>query len=105
MISPRVTYCTAHPSYPRVFCWIYRFFPTSSSYDSCQDHHSPSSSLNFNLTLSLRHEGRKMKQELRCHAVLCPKEEKARQMATCLQERLHQVRSSTNLDSDSDSPS
>ena len=32
-----------------------------------------------------------MKQELRCHAVLCPKEEKARQMATCLQERLHQV--------------
>ena len=38
-----------------------------------------------------RHEGRKMKQELRCHAVLCPKEEKARQMATCLQERLHQV--------------
>ena len=66
---------------------------------------SPSSSLNFNLTLSLRHEGRKMKQELRCHAVLCPKEEKARQMATCLQERLHQVRSSTNLDSDSDSSS
>jgi len=57
----RVTYCTAHPSYPRVFCWIYR------------------------------HEGRKMKQELRCHAVLCPKEEKARQMATCLQERLHQA--------------
>ena len=20
----RITYCTAHPSYPRVFCWIYR---------------------------------------------------------------------------------
>ena len=57
------------------------------------------------LTLLRRHEGRKMKQELRCHAVLCPKEEKARQMATCLQERLHQVRSSTNLDSDSDSSS
>ena len=66
---------------------------------------SNSSSLNLNLTLSLRHEGRKMKQELRCHAVLCPKEEKARQMATCLQERLHQVRSSTVLASDSDSSS
>ena len=36
-----------------------------------------------------------MKQELRCHAVLCPKEEKARQMATCLQERLHQVDTNT----------
>jgi len=57
----RITYCTAHPSYPRVFCWIYR------------------------------HEGRKMKQELRCHAVLCPKEEKARQMAINLQDRLHQA--------------
>ena len=21
----RITYCTAHPSYPRVFCWIYRY--------------------------------------------------------------------------------
>ena len=20
----RITYCAAHPSYPRVFCWIYR---------------------------------------------------------------------------------
>ena len=29
-LSPRVTYCTAHPSYPRVFCWIYRYCPTSS---------------------------------------------------------------------------
>lgn len=57
----RITYCTAHPSYPRVFCWIYR------------------------------HEGRKMKQELRCHAVLCPKEEKAKQMAANLQDRLHQA--------------
>lgn len=57
----RVTYCAAHPSYPRVFCWIYR------------------------------HEGRKMKQELRCHAVLCPKEDKAKQMAACLQDRLHQA--------------
>ena len=32
-----------------------------------------------------------MKQELRCHAVLCPKEEKAKQMATALQDRLHQA--------------
>ena len=32
-----------------------------------------------------------MKQELRCHAVLCPKEDKARQMGTNLQNRLHQA--------------
>ena len=32
-----------------------------------------------------------MKQELRCHAVLCPSEKKARLMATRLQERLHQA--------------
>ena len=32
-----------------------------------------------------------MKQELRCHAVLCPSEKKARRMATRLQERLHQA--------------
>lgn len=54
----RVTYCICHPQYPKVFCWIYR------------------------------HEGRKMKQELRCHAVLCNKEEKARQMAELLSKRL-----------------
>jgi len=42
------------------------------------------------LSLS-RHEGRKMKQELRCHAVLCPNEAKARDMARRLQERLHQA--------------
>lgn len=57
----RITYCTAHPSYPRVFCWIYR------------------------------HEGRKMKQELRCHAVLCPKEDKAKQISGHLTDRLHQA--------------
>jgi len=57
----RITYSVAHPAYPRVFCWIYR------------------------------HEGRKMKQELRCHAVLCPREDKAREMATNLQNRLHQA--------------
>ncbi len=43
----RVTYCCWHSSYPKVFCWIYR------------------------------HDGRKAKPELRCHAVLCSKEETA----------------------------
>ena len=38
-----------------------------------------------------RHEGRKMKQELRCHAVLCPSENKAKLMAKRLKERLHQA--------------
>lgn len=42
--SNRITYCCSPKNYPRVFCWIYR------------------------------HEGRKLKHELRCHAVLCPKE-------------------------------
>ena len=32
-----------------------------------------------------------MKQELRCHAVLCPKEDKALQIAGNLQDRLHQA--------------
>jgi hypothetical protein len=32
-----------------------------------------------------------MKQELRCHAVLCPSENKAKMMATRLTERLHQA--------------
>ncbi|XP_045581002.1 protein FAM43A [Procambarus clarkii] len=54
----RVTYCVAHPAYPRVFCWVYR------------------------------HEGRRLKQELRCHAVLCPKNTKAEAMATQLRVRL-----------------
>ena len=56
--SNRVTFCYAHPSYPKVFCWVYR------------------------------HEGRKMKQELRCHAVLCAKESKAKDMAIQLSARL-----------------
>lgn len=54
----RVTYCAAHPAYPRVFCWVYR------------------------------HEGRRLKQELRCHAVLCPKNDKAEAMAAQLRVRL-----------------
>ncbi|KAI6198374.1 PID domain-containing protein [Aphelenchoides fujianensis] len=39
----RITYCYAPPEYPRVFCWVYK------------------------------HEGKRMKPELRCHAVLCKK--------------------------------
>uniref|UniRef100_A0A915EUS9 PID domain-containing protein n=1 Tax=Ditylenchus dipsaci TaxID=166011 RepID=A0A915EUS9_9BILA len=39
----RVTYCVAPSQYPRIFCWVYK------------------------------HEGKRMKPELRCHAVLCKK--------------------------------
>jgi len=46
---------------------------------------------NPNIEPNYRHEGRKMKQELRCHAVLCPSENKAKKMCKKLQERLHQV--------------
>jgi hypothetical protein len=56
--SNRITFCCSHPKYPRVFCWIYR------------------------------HEGRKLKQELRCHAVLCSKESKAQEAASQLSSRL-----------------
>ncbi|KAI1278381.1 Protein FAM43A [Halotydeus destructor] len=56
--ASRITFALAHPAHPRVFCWVYR------------------------------HEGRKMKQELRCHAVLCTKESKAKEMAAILNSRL-----------------
>lgn len=56
--SNRITYCAAPPQYPKVFCWVYR------------------------------HEGRRMKQELRCHAILCDKEERAKTMAAQLNQRL-----------------
>lgn len=56
--SHRITHCAAPPAFPRVFCWVYR------------------------------HEGRKLKQELRCHAVLCAREDQARRMAQQLTERL-----------------
>ncbi|XP_037089683.1 protein FAM43A-like [Pollicipes pollicipes] len=59
--SHRITNAYAHPSYPKMFCWVYR------------------------------HEGRKMKPELRCHAVLCSSEAKARLMERHLTERLHQA--------------
>ncbi|EJW87838.1 hypothetical protein WUBG_01246 [Wuchereria bancrofti] len=41
--SHRITYCLASSNLPRVFCWVYK------------------------------HEGKKMKPELRCHAALCKK--------------------------------
>lgn len=59
--SHRLTYCAAPAAFPRVFCWVYR------------------------------HEGRRLKQELRCHAVLCSKEAVARRMATQLRARLAQA--------------
>lgn len=55
--SNRVTHCSSPKSYPRLFCWIYR------------------------------HEGRKLKHELRCHAVLCPKESISEQMCQTLKVR------------------
>lgn len=54
----RISYCIAHPSYPRLFVWVYR------------------------------HEGKKMKMELRCHAVLCKSEAKAKAIALQLHEKL-----------------
>ncbi|CAL1527304.1 unnamed protein product [Lymnaea stagnalis] len=54
----RISYCIAHPSYPKLFVWIYR------------------------------HEGRKMKMELRCHAVLCKNDAKAKTMALSLHQKL-----------------
>ncbi|XP_034475448.1 uncharacterized protein LOC117782533 isoform X2 [Drosophila innubila] len=54
----RITYCCAPKNYPRVFCWIYR------------------------------HEGRKLKHELRCHAVLCSKEKIAQDICETLKDNL-----------------
>lgn len=54
----RISYCIAHPSYPRLFVWVYR------------------------------HDGRKMKMELRCHAVLCKNEATAKTMALQLHQKL-----------------
>ncbi|XP_065210517.1 uncharacterized protein LOC135838706 isoform X2 [Planococcus citri] len=59
--SHRITYCCAPSEFSKIFCWVYR------------------------------HEGRKLKQELRCHAVLCAKESIARQIACQLQSRLTQA--------------
>lgn len=54
----RISYCIAHPAYPKLFIWVYR------------------------------HEGKKMKLELRCHAVLCKSEAKAKAMAVQLHEKI-----------------
>uniref|UniRef100_A0A1L8DBH5 PID domain-containing protein n=1 Tax=Nyssomyia neivai TaxID=330878 RepID=A0A1L8DBH5_9DIPT len=56
--SNRITHCAAPENFPKVFCWIYR------------------------------HEGRKLKHELRCHAVLCSKESIARDISVTLQNNL-----------------
>ncbi|XP_039296225.1 uncharacterized protein LOC111043282 [Nilaparvata lugens] len=66
--SHRVTYCAAPAAFPKVFCWVYR------------------------------HEGRKLKQELRCHAVLCRKESTAQRMADELSIRLVQALSEFKRD-------
>jgi Phosphotyrosine interaction domain (PTB/PID) len=50
----RVTHCCAPKNYPKVFCWIYR------------------------------HEGRRLKHELRCHAVICSKDNIAQEISTRL---------------------
>ena len=54
----RISYCIAHPKYPKLFIWVYR------------------------------HEGKKLKVELRCHAVLVKSEEKAKAMAVQLHDKL-----------------
>lgn len=56
--SNRLVYCCSHKNYPRIFSWVYR------------------------------HEGKKMRQELRCHAVFCPSPEKAAKMVTMLNQRI-----------------
>ena len=54
----RISYCIAHPLFPRLFVWVYR------------------------------HEGKKMKVELRCHAVLCKNDTKAKAMTLALHDKL-----------------
>ncbi|KAF7273259.1 hypothetical protein GWI33_014024 [Rhynchophorus ferrugineus] len=54
----RLTTCAAPPEFPRIFCWIYR------------------------------HEGRRLRHELRCHAVLCSSSEQAAKIEKELKESL-----------------
>lgn len=56
--SNRLVYCCSHKNYPRIFSWVYR------------------------------HEGKKMRQELRCHAVFCSSSERASKMVILLNQRL-----------------
>lgn len=55
--SHRITFCSAPRSYPKIFCWIYR------------------------------HEGRKLKHELRCHAVICSRDVQSQEIAAMLKVR------------------
>ncbi len=55
----RITYCASLPEFPKVFCWVYK------------------------------HEGKKMKPELRCHAVLCRKANEPGNIAVKLHDSLH----------------
>ncbi|XP_026485104.2 uncharacterized protein LOC113392758 [Vanessa tameamea] len=59
--SHRITYCASPPHYPKLFCWVYR------------------------------HEGKKLKHELRCHAVLCTKETVSKKITEELQIKLKQA--------------
>lgn len=54
----RIPYSLHHPQFPKLFVWVYR------------------------------HEGRKLKVEARCHAVLCKSEAKAKAIYTQLRERM-----------------
>lgn len=54
----RLTSCAAPAQFPRLFCWVYR------------------------------HEGRRLRHELRCHAVLCSSAAVAQQIETELKESL-----------------
>ena len=54
----KVSYCIAHPEYPKVFVWVYR------------------------------HEGKRLKVELRCHAVLAKTDAQAKAMAVQLHDKL-----------------
>ncbi|EFO24975.1 hypothetical protein LOAG_03509 [Loa loa] len=56
--SHRLTYCSAPSNLPRVFCWVYK------------------------------HEGKKMKPELRCHAALCKKRSDPYRIADTLEHYL-----------------
>ena len=59
--SHRITYCASPPHYPKLFCWVYR------------------------------HEGKKLKHELRCHAVLCTKESVSKKITEELRIKLKQA--------------
>ncbi|OUC41570.1 hypothetical protein D917_03250 [Trichinella nativa] len=54
----RIMFCAVSEKHPRVFCWIYK------------------------------HEGRRLRPELRCHAALFKRQSQANLVMRCLQERL-----------------